>query len=186
MNYFKILTLCSTVFLSGCISSYLSPKDTIVPLPTFGQYEASPLFFNSVLFSNSGLKNSSNDITPKLRQGFSLYYNSRFQENMNYNNVLNVVVKKQDVTKTYLQVGSDNDVFSSWKSFDQYVFSSNIEVRFKCEKLNSESVESIVISKQVKVPVRYSLYEKDLYLVSVLEKYIDNIDQEIFPYIKSQ
>ena len=173
MNYCKFLFLL--ILLSSCSAT----PDTVVPSPTFNQYASAPLFFRSVDLKNNDLDVSSKDIETKLRNGFSTYVDARFKKNTQYENHLEVNVQKLEVTKAYLQVGGDNDIFSAWKSYDQYIFDSKIGVTITCSRNKRVFSDNVKVSRTTKIPASFSPYKRDMHLLGVLEEYVASVDQAL-------
>ena len=164
----------------------MTTQETILPSLTFHQYASAPIFFHTVAYEYEESEKGSNDLERKLRDGFSSYVTARFHGQRDYAHDLIIKPTKLNVTKGYIRVGSENDIFSAWKSYDQYIFDSNMVLTLKCSGGRNEVNQTVNISKTTKVPGRYNLYERDLHLLGFMEEYIADVDAAMLDALKSQ
>lgn len=170
--------ICAT-FLIGCVST----TETILPSLTFEQYSQQPVYVGSIDYDQSRLNVVKSDQERHLRDGVSQYIQSKFQIDVSKTSRVVIRTDVASVSHEYLKNEDHKyDLLSPWKSYDQYVFDAQLSVEVFCGGVSTKDL--IHISKKTQIPSSYSVYERDLHLISFTEKYVADIDESIITNIR--
>ena len=168
------------LFCAGC-----GTTETIIPSLTFYQYSSAPKLFRTVSIEKFDFGPAKNNREARLRNNVNAYLISRFQPNTQSSHALTITPTHLDVEKKYLQIGGKNDIFSTWKSFDQFAFISEVQIKMTCDITGKKVGDTVRVTKSTKVPSHYSPYKRDIYMMKFMEGYVADIDEALNKNISS-
>jgi len=177
MNYYKKIVFVPLLccLLVSCVAA---PK-TSLPSLTFGQYASAPMYFGRVSYSPRLPLTFNNDLESKLRKNIESYAQSRFVPDGSHDGALILSPIRASVEQKYLREGGKYDLLSAWKSYDQYIFTTEISLEMVCVGGMKTVNQTVTISRDTKIPGSYSPYKRDLHFLKIMEIYISEIDQAL-------
>ncbi len=148
-----------------------------MPSLTFHQYAQAPLYFQNVEVKTLPFSRSSHEVESQLKDALSSYFNVRFQSHDKGVGTLKIEPLSVTVEKTYLKDEKKSALLSPWTSYDQYMFKADIKLDLTCQDEGKGQVFTVV--KGIKIPNHYSLYKRDIQIISIMESYISKLDTAI-------